>query len=89
MVGIDAVRAKQPQSVPTVLTKQEVIAMIQLCNGIHQLVMNLLYNRGFRLIERLHLQGKDIGFAQQQIGKGSIVTRLLLPLRVQTYSGCL
>ena len=35
MAGIDAVRAKRPQYVPTVLTKQEPIAVIQQCDGIY------------------------------------------------------
>jgi hypothetical protein len=39
MAGIDAVRAKRPQYVPTVLTKQEAIAVIQQCDGIYQSMM--------------------------------------------------
>jgi integrase len=39
MAGIDAVRAKRPQYVPTVLTKQEAIAVLQQCDGIYQLVV--------------------------------------------------
>jgi hypothetical protein len=39
MLGIDAVRAKRPQNMPTVLTKQEAIAVIQQCDGIYQLVV--------------------------------------------------
>lgn len=75
MSGIDAVRAKRPQYVPTVLTKQEVITVIQQCDGIYQLVVKLLYGSGLRLIEGLRLRVKDVDFAQQQIvvrdGKGS------------------
>jgi len=37
MAHTDAVRAKRPQYVPTVLTKQEAIAVIQQCDGIYQL----------------------------------------------------
>jgi len=50
MSDIDAVRAKRPQYVPTVLTKQEAIAVIQQCDGIYQLVVKLLYGSGLRLI---------------------------------------
>lgn len=53
MLGIDAVRAKRPQNVPTVLTKQEAISVIQQCDGIYQLVVKLLYGSGLRLIEGL------------------------------------
>jgi len=42
MSGIDAVRAKRPQYVPTVLTKQEAIALLQPCDGIYQLLARLL-----------------------------------------------
>ena len=49
MAGIDAVRAKRPQYVPTVLTKQEALAAIQQCDGIDQLVVKLLYGSGLRL----------------------------------------
>jgi site-specific recombinase XerD len=52
---IDAVRAKRLQYVPTVLTKQEAIAVIQQCDGIYQLVVKLLYGNGLRLIEGLRL----------------------------------
>lgn len=47
--GIDAIRAKRPQDVPTVLTKEEAIAVIQQCDGIYQLVVKLLYESGFGL----------------------------------------
>jgi integrase len=70
MSGIDAVRAKRPQYVPTVLTKQEAIAVLQQCDGIYQLVVKLLYGSGLRLIEGLRLRVKDVDFAQQQIVGG-------------------
>ncbi|NJN05068.1 MAG: tyrosine-type recombinase/integrase, partial [Leptolyngbyaceae cyanobacterium SL_1_1] len=71
---IDAVRAKRPQYIPTVLTKQEALAVIEQCEGVYQLVVKLLYGSGLRLIESLRLRVKDIDFAQHQIlvrdGKG-------------------
>lgn len=74
LTGIDAVRAKRPQYVPTGLTKQEAIAVIQQCDGMYQLVVKLLYGSSLRLIEGLRLRGKDVDLAQQQIvvrdGKG-------------------
>lgn len=75
MTGIDTVRAERPQYVPTVLTKQEAIAVIQQYDGIYQLVVKLFYGSGLCLIEWLPLRVKDVDFAQQQIvvrdGKGS------------------
>lgn len=86
MTGIDAVRAKRPQYVPTVLTKQEAITVIQQCDGVYQLVVKLLYGSGLRLIEGLRLRVKDVDFAQQQIvvrdGKGGKSRVTLLPASV-------
>ena len=65
VVGVDAIRAKRSQYVPTVLTKQEAIAVIGHCDGVHQLVVKLLYGSGLRLIEGLRLCVKDVDFAQQ------------------------
>ncbi|MGJ3248125.1 MAG: integron integrase [Elainellaceae cyanobacterium] len=83
---IDAVRAKRPQYLPTVLTKQEALAVIQQCDGVYQLVVKLLYGSGLRLIEGLRLRVKDIDFAQQQIlvrdGKGSKSRVTMLPSSV-------
>ena len=65
VVGVDAIRAKRSQYVPTVLMKQEAIAVIGHCDGVHQLVVKLLYGSGLRLIEGLRLCVKDVDFAQQ------------------------
>lgn len=56
VAGVDAIRAKRSQYVPTVLTKQEAIAVIKDCDGVHQLVVKLLYGSGLRLIEGLRLR---------------------------------
>lgn len=72
VTGIDAVRAKRPQYVPTVLSKQEAISVIQQCDGIYQLVVKLLYGSGLRLIEGLRLRVKDVDFAQQQVWLGMV-----------------
>ena len=53
IVGINAVRANQPHNLPVVLTKAEVLAMIQRIDGPHQLVVKLLYGSGLRLSEAL------------------------------------
>jgi integron integrase len=64
---VDAVRARKSKYLPTVLTKDEVLAIIQKLSGIHQLLIKLLYGTGLRLTEGLSLRVKDIDFAQNQI----------------------
>lgn len=65
--SIDAVRAKQPRYLPTVLTKEEVRAVISNLSGVYQLVVQVLYGSGVRLNEGLNIRIKDLDFAQQQI----------------------
>ncbi|NWF61587.1 MAG: integron integrase [Fischerella sp.] len=64
---VDAVRAKRSKYLPTVLTKDEVFAIIKQMSGVHQLLIKLLYGTGLRLTEGLSLRVKDIDFTQQQI----------------------
>jgi integron integrase len=73
-LSINAVRAKKSRYLPTVLTHEEAIAVLdQLC-GTYQLVAKILYGSGLRISEALQLRVKDLDFAQQQIvvrdGKG-------------------
>ena len=65
--SIDAVRAKQPRYLPTVLSKDEVRAVIGNLRGVYQLVVQVLYGSGVRLNEGLSIRVKDLDFAQQQI----------------------
>ena len=71
---LDAVRAKKPKRLPTVLTKEEAQQVLAAMSGTYQLIAKLLYGSGLRLIECLRLRVKDIDFAQRQIivrdGKG-------------------
>ena len=61
---VDALRAKRPKQLPTVLTKDETLCLIGCLSGTHQLMAKLLYGSGLRLMECLHLRVKDIDFAQ-------------------------
>jgi integron integrase len=74
VTGVNAVRATAPRNLPVVLTKSEALAIIQRIDGVHQLVVKLLYGSGLRLSEALRLRVKDVDFAQHQIvvrdGKG-------------------
>jgi len=80
---IDAVRAKKPQRLPTVLTRDEVSNVIGFLAGTHRLMAKLLYGSGLRLMECVRLRVKDVDFAQHQIivrdGKGMKDRVTLLP----------
>jgi len=93
--AIDAVRAKPSRYLPTVLTKDEVQAILQQLSGVPQLFLQLLYGSGLRLNEGLRLRIKDLDFAQRQIvvrdvkGNQSRITmlpaRLLEPLQLHLH----
>jgi len=80
---IDSVRAKKPERLPTVMTREEVAAVITAMSVTYQLIAKLLYGSGLRLIECLRLRVKDIDFAQRQIivrsGKGMKDRLTMLP----------
>jgi integron integrase len=69
------VRAKRPQRLPVVLTKEEVKALLGTMDGVPWLIANLLYGAGLRLNECLCLRVKDLDFAANHIvvreGKGN------------------
>lgn len=64
---IEALRAKRPKRLPTVLTKEEVFKVIQCMSGTPQLMAKLLYGSGLRVSECVQLRVKDIDFTQRQI----------------------
>jgi integron integrase len=80
---LDLVRAKQPQHLPTVLTKTEVQSVLQHVPNDYQLMARLLYGSGLRLMECVRLRVKDLDFAQRQIvvrdGKGMKDRVTMLP----------
>ena len=81
--SIDAVRAKRPQRLPTVLSRQEAHQVIDAMSGTPQLVVKLLYGGGLRLMECLRLRIKDVDFVQGEItvreGKGMKDRVTMLP----------
>jgi len=83
---IDAIRANKDKRLPTVLTKIEVQQVIEGMSGVHQLMAQLLYGSGMRLMEGLRLRVKDIEFAHHQIlvrdTKGNEDRVTMLPQRV-------
>jgi len=71
---VDAVRARKPEHLPTVLSKTEVMRVIGAMSGTHQLMAKILYGSGLRVIECVRLRVKDLDFEQHCLivrdGKG-------------------
>jgi integron integrase len=70
----DVERAKKPEKLPVVFSRQEVKAIMAQLDGINWLMAQLLYGAGLRLMECVRLRVKDLDFAYHQIlvreGKG-------------------
>ena len=77
------VRAKQPQRLPVVLTRQEITGVLDRMNGVSGMMARLLYGTGMRLMECVRLRVKDVDFAQAEIlvrdGKGAKDRVTMLP----------
>ena len=73
VLGIDlpwmenVVRAKRPQRLPTVLSREEVPRLLAQMDGRPWLLASLLYGTGMRLMECLRLRVKDVDFARNEI----------------------
>ncbi len=82
----DIVRAKRPQRLPVVLTRQEVRMVLDRMSGTYGLMANLLYGTGMRLMECVRLRVKDIDFERKEIvvrsGKGAKDRVTMLPQSV-------
>ena len=80
---IDAIRARKPKRLPTVLTTEEALQVIGYVSGPHELMAKLLHGTGLRLMACLRLRVKDLDVAQQQIvvrdGKGMEDRVTMLP----------
>ena len=83
----EAVRARRSRRVPTVLTRDEVRAVMTQLDGVHALVAGLLYGGGLRLLEALRLRVKDIDFERRAVvvrqGKGDKDRTTMLPERLR------
>lgn len=83
---VDAVRARTPQRLPTVLRRAEAQAVRAQLKEPYQVMAHLMYGVGLRLMECLRLRVKDVDFAQRQMmvrsGKGDQDRATLLPDRV-------
>jgi integron integrase len=87
-------RAKKPVRLPTVLTREETMALLSKIEDAElHLVTSLLYGSGLRLLEGLRLRVKDVDLARCEIvvreGKGGkdrvtmVPQQLVAPLRAQ------
>ena len=77
------VRAKKPQRLPVVLSREEVRKLLSCLSGEPRLMAMLLYGAGLRLMECCELRVKDVDFDKQQLlvraGKGNKDRYTMLP----------
>lgn len=77
------VRAKRPQRLPVVLSKEEVRLVLGKMTGTPRIMATLLYGAGLRLLECCRLRIKDLDFDQNQLivrgGKGDKDRYTMLP----------
>lgn len=76
-------RAKRPERLPVVLTRDEVYRILEHLSGTSHLMASLLYGSGLRLMECIRLRVQDIDFTRREItvraGKGGKDRRTMLP----------
>jgi integron integrase len=79
-------RAKKPERLPVVLSREEVAALLAEMNGETWLMASLLYGAGLRLMECVRLRVQDVDFVRREItvrrGKGGKDRRTMLPAMV-------
>lgn len=80
----EVTRAKKPTRLPTVLTQEEVRALLKYVDDpLLDLIVRLLYGTGMRLLEGLRLRVKDVEFTRNEIvvrdGKGGKDRVTMLP----------
>jgi integron integrase len=80
-------RARLPQRMPVVFTKEEAAAVLRNLSGVYYLVGGLMYGSGLRLMECLRLRTKDLDFSSNQVlvrhGKGAKDRVAPLPLSLK------
>lgn len=79
----DVVRARRPERLPVVLTREEVRAVCSYLSYPYRLMASLMYGTGLRPNECLHLRVQDIDFEKAEIlvrnGKGGNDRITMLP----------
>jgi integron integrase len=80
------VRAKGPTRLPTVLTRSEVVRLLNAFGVTHRLLAELLYGTGMRIMEAVRLRVKDVDLERREIlvrdGKGAKDRVTMLPDRL-------
>lgn len=61
------VRARHPERLPVVYSREEVTRILDRLEGRHRLMASLLYGCGMRLMECVRLRVKDVDFTYRQI----------------------
>lgn len=78
-------RAKRPERLPVVLTREEMRGILSALTGVNRLIGDLMYGAGLRVMEVLRLRVKDVDFGQRHLlirdGKGGKDRTALLPAR--------
>jgi len=78
-------RAKRPERLPVVLTREEMRGILSALTGVNRLLGDLMYGAGLRVMEALRLRVKDVDFGQRHLlirdGKGGKDRTALLPTR--------
>jgi integron integrase len=87
LAGLDKVpRARLPERLPVVLSREEVVAILGRMRGTPRLMASLMYGAGLRLLECCRLRVKDVDFARQELvvhdGKGRRDRVTVLPSRL-------
>ena len=81
------VRAKRPEYLPVVRTREEARVVLARLDGVSRLMALLLYGAGLRLLECCRLRIKDVDLATNQItirdGKGGKDRMTMLPVAVK------
>ena len=81
------VRARTPDRLPVVLSRDEVVALLKQLTGTERLIVMVLYGSGVRLEECLDLRVKDLDFDRHQIivrqGKGQKDRVTMLPAAIR------
>ncbi len=61
-------RPKKEKTLPTVLSEQEVVAILKACDNLkHKAILTLIYSAGLRISELINLKIKDIDSVRKQI----------------------
>jgi len=80
---LNLLRPQKGKTVPVVLSKEETKLIISKMTGVYQIIAQIMYGSGLRIMEAMRLRVKDIDFDNKQIivrdGKGGNDRPTMLP----------